>query len=239
MTDQHGGPGWYPDPYHRYQYRYFNGQQWTADVSVDGRRFVDNLPLTSTYRPAYAQAAKPKKGFAVASMVIGICSVVVAWMPFMFFFGIIGLILSIVFGLIGLARARKPDGEGKGLAIAGLVLAAVSLALVPVGVVLTGKVIDQVRDLADPGPYDVAITTCEQRELSTRVEGTITNLDDRTRGYVITVALLNDQGRIIDRAEVTVDTVFAGDSDAFSANLAAEPGSCEVYDVGSTLFATG
>lgn len=35
-------PGWYPDPTRRYEFRYHNGQRWTADVSVHGQRFVEN-----------------------------------------------------------------------------------------------------------------------------------------------------------------------------------------------------
>lgn len=36
--------GWYPDPYRRYEHRYFDGQRWTADVSTGGSSGVD--PLT-------------------------------------------------------------------------------------------------------------------------------------------------------------------------------------------------
>ena len=34
-------PNWYPDPTGRFEYRFYNGQQWTADVSVNGHRSVD------------------------------------------------------------------------------------------------------------------------------------------------------------------------------------------------------
>lgn len=33
--------GWHPDPSGRYEFRYYNGERWTADVSVHGQRFVD------------------------------------------------------------------------------------------------------------------------------------------------------------------------------------------------------
>jgi hypothetical protein len=38
-------PGWYADPLGRFELRYFNGDEWTADVSNDGGRFVDPLGI--------------------------------------------------------------------------------------------------------------------------------------------------------------------------------------------------
>jgi hypothetical protein len=37
-------PGWYPDPGGRYHYRWWNGSEWTAQVSVDGHHLVDTSP---------------------------------------------------------------------------------------------------------------------------------------------------------------------------------------------------
>jgi uncharacterized protein YxjI len=34
-------PNWYPDPYGRHEYRYFDGYQWTDQVSSHGRQSVD------------------------------------------------------------------------------------------------------------------------------------------------------------------------------------------------------
>ena len=42
------GAGWFPDPLGRYDHRWYNGTTWTADVSVDGQRYVDPMPLTPT-----------------------------------------------------------------------------------------------------------------------------------------------------------------------------------------------
>jgi uncharacterized protein YxjI len=39
-TDQHG-PNWYPDPMGRHEYRWFDGSQWTDQVSNHGRQSVD------------------------------------------------------------------------------------------------------------------------------------------------------------------------------------------------------
>lgn len=34
---------WYPDPYHRHEYRYWDGHAWTPNVSDDGQVRIDNV----------------------------------------------------------------------------------------------------------------------------------------------------------------------------------------------------
>jgi hypothetical protein len=61
-------------------------------------------------------AGKKKKGFAIASLVLGL----------LFIFGIPFSVLAIVFGVIQLINIKKhpKDYGGKGMAIAGIVLGA-------------------------------------------------------------------------------------------------------------------
>ena len=65
-------------------------------------------------------STQPKRGngLAVASLVVGICSLL---------FGVIDIVLgplALVFGIIGLQRANR-GAKGRGLAIAGIVLGAI------------------------------------------------------------------------------------------------------------------
>ncbi len=39
-------PGWYADPHHRHQHRYWNGSAWTEHVGDDGVQGTDPLPHT-------------------------------------------------------------------------------------------------------------------------------------------------------------------------------------------------
>ena len=53
--------GWFPDPYGRFQQRYFDGSKWTAHVITDGAQSVDPLGTTVSVpfaTPASALAAK-------------------------------------------------------------------------------------------------------------------------------------------------------------------------------------
>ena len=37
-------PAWYPDPGGRYHFRWWNGTEWTSQVSVHGQHLVDSSP---------------------------------------------------------------------------------------------------------------------------------------------------------------------------------------------------
>lgn len=63
----------------------------------------------------------------VASLVLGILSIIVCWVPCVGQFAIVPGILGIILGGVGIAKAAK-KGTGKGCAIAGLVLSIIATA---------------------------------------------------------------------------------------------------------------
>jgi len=73
--------------------------------------------------PIVYQVVQPTNGLATASLVLGILGIALFW-----FLGFIMSILAIVFGGVGLGRA-KAGAPGKGLALAGLILGIVGLLL--------------------------------------------------------------------------------------------------------------
>lgn len=66
----------------------------------------------------YQQQPQQGNGMAVAAMVLGIIALVLFWVPVLNW--ILGL-LGIVFGAVGMAKAGKIGGRGKGMALAGLI----------------------------------------------------------------------------------------------------------------------
>ena len=57
MTDaQSPAPNWYPDPGGKHEHRYWDGSQWTDDVSDHGRQSVD--PLVGTHVPTTNTSAE-------------------------------------------------------------------------------------------------------------------------------------------------------------------------------------
>ena len=108
-------PGWFNDPAGRFEYRYHNGAVWTSDVASNGQRYVDPVapgggpPIPRSVPPDHLGAANgstSRNGIAVAAMVCGIVSVVLGWIPVLFAVGAVLAVLAIIFGIVGLRRAR-------------------------------------------------------------------------------------------------------------------------------------
>ncbi len=76
---------------------------------------------------------------AVAGLVLGIVALVFCWIPFLNW---ILAILAVIFGAVGVSKANKIGGKGKGMAIAGLVMGIVGALLGVVVIVLLKSAVD-------------------------------------------------------------------------------------------------
>ncbi len=195
-------PGWYADPLRRFELRYYNGSSWTADVSTDGDRFVDPLGIElasqssagasiSNASPTSAPTTNPQatNSPATAAMVLGIIAVAISWLPFIVVLGAVAAVLALAFGTVGVRRST-PTGMGRSRAIAGLVTGATALALAPLGAVLTFVVLDVYDAYLDPGPHEVAITSCEFIGSRAIASGTFENLGNETADFSVLVAFV-------------------------------------------------
>lgn len=83
----------------------------------------DVPPVQQTpYTPPAGQPPKQTDGLGIASMILGILSLICCWVPFLgFLFGIIGLILGLC--------ARRIDGKKSGFAIAGIITSSIGVLL--------------------------------------------------------------------------------------------------------------
>jgi hypothetical protein len=82
-------------------------------------------------RPPIVYGPIPRpSGFAVASLVLGIIGLFLSW----FTFGIPSM-LAVIFGHVGVSRVHRGVGDGKGMAIGGMVLGyfVIALFIVTVG----------------------------------------------------------------------------------------------------------
>ncbi len=256
MNDQRTAAGWFPDPTGRFEFRYHNGVQWTADVSVDGRRFVDQsgAPTFNTgWVPPGAVGALPGKGMAVTAFVVGLVSLVIAWLPFVFVLAAIGAVAGIVFGVLGLRNASRHDGYGHGYAVAGVALSVAAALLCVVGFLFTRAVMREVSDFLDPGEFAVQLTRCDTEKNAAdsnpdvqliidrlvSVEGNITNLGDTAKSYTITIDYKVNGARV-EGDTVSVPVVSPGETATFEATAfvtTATAVACEVNDVlGPTPF---
>lgn len=206
MTDQHYPSGWFPDPLGRYDHRWFNGSAWTSDVSMNGQRFVDPLGIAPGPHggPAtYGQATTGNRA-ATAALVCGLIAVAIAWVPLLVVAGLVLAIIAVVFGAKGLRNSRT-SGAGKGRAVTGLVTGVLALGLSVVGVILTIGVFREVIAFVEPGPRLVEEVECTVDGREATVTGTLTNLDDQERGYVVFVTI-DGSTRYTEIDDVTPDS---------------------------------
>jgi Domain of unknown function (DUF4190) len=86
------------------------GEPAVPDRLPDSRRPEARRPIV------YGPIPKPS-GFAVSALVLGIIGLFLSWITF----GIPSM-LAVIFGHIGVSRVRRGVGDGRGMAIAGMVL---------------------------------------------------------------------------------------------------------------------
>lgn len=78
--------------------------------------------------------ARPRNGFGIAALVLGLFALVLSWTVIG---GIVFGILAVIFGLLGRARVKKGESTSGGLALAGVVLGVVA-ALIAIGLIAIG-----------------------------------------------------------------------------------------------------
>jgi hypothetical protein len=83
----------------------------------------------TTPTPPIPAPVAPRNGMASAGLALGITGILLCWLPLV---GLVAGILGIVFGAIGMSKAGRLGGVGRGAATGGLVCGIVSVVLLPV-----------------------------------------------------------------------------------------------------------
>jgi heme/copper-type cytochrome/quinol oxidase subunit 2 len=81
-----------------------------------------------------APLSRPRNGFGIAALVLGLLALVLSWT---IIGGIVLGLLALIFGLLGRARARRGEATNGGLSLAGIVLGVIGL-LIAIGIVAFG-----------------------------------------------------------------------------------------------------
>jgi hypothetical protein len=189
----------------RFDYRYFDGSTWTADVATGGHRYRDPLQVAAPPVP---------RTFAVASFVIGLVSLASATLPFISLAVPVSALLGCIFAIVALRRHRRGTGRGKGFAIWGL---CISLAAAPTSAIgiatATPAFIRAVRLAVDGEPPSVTIPVCETRNGTPYAEVTVTNIDSSPSSYNVTVVFAESLGgadTTVGKVDISVDTIEPG-----------------------------
>jgi type II secretory pathway pseudopilin PulG len=85
-------------------------------------------PAAETSQSATSSTGQPRKGFAIASLVLGFLSIPTLGLFF------VGALVGFILGIIALVQAsnRPTEYAGKGMAIGGIVLSVLSVIIVPI-----------------------------------------------------------------------------------------------------------
>ncbi|MBW3641898.1 MAG: DUF4190 domain-containing protein [Actinobacteria bacterium] len=115
--------------------------------------------------PAGQGDGQPSNGMGVAALVLGIIALLISWIPIL---GAALAVLALIFGILGLKKARRGQATNQGMAVAGIVLGGIALAiglLVTIaGVALFNS--DEFRNLTDClADADTAAETANCEEL--------------------------------------------------------------------------
>lgn len=94
----------------------------------------------------YVETPRPSKGMAVASITLGIVGACIGMIPLFGLFAFPMGILAVIFGLIGVRKAKRNGGGGKGLARAGWIMGLVAITLGVVGMQIVSGAIDDLDD---------------------------------------------------------------------------------------------
>lgn len=245
-------PGWYADPLRRFELRWFNGADWTADVANGEHRFVD--PQGTRVLPAGDAATRSATGstadpattpsgssagnpIASAAMALGIVAVAISWLPFVVVLGFVAALLAIAFGTIGLRRAGT-TGDGRGRAIAGIATGASAIVAATIGVALSIITLNAYDEYLEPVAHEVAITECTLVGSRATAQGTIENLGADAADFSVLVGFVrvgtDNEHRT---ARATLDDVAPGERRTFEVQrqVELEAVDCLVVDVNGPL----
>ena len=106
-------------------------------------------PLDRKGNPT-SRAAKKEKKMGVASLVLGIVALVVAWIPCVGAYALVFSIVGLILGAVGIAVAKK-KGQGKGLSIAGLVCNVIATAIAVIWCVVMAKATSELDKAVNGG----------------------------------------------------------------------------------------
>jgi hypothetical protein len=90
------------------------------------------LPVSALPYQVPASIGSPQNGMAIASLVLGIVSLVTI---LCYGFGLIPGILAIVFGILARKEIRRTEAQGMGMAMAGIVCGSIAIGLLVLGVI--------------------------------------------------------------------------------------------------------
>jgi hypothetical protein len=205
-------PSWQPDPTARYEFRWFNGHGFTADVATGGVRSIDPFAVpAANHRPP-----APSRTMAVVSLVAGIVGLALSWMPFLVVLGVLAAFVAVATGLVAMRRIGQGTAGGPRAALAGAATGIIALFASSIGLDNTRSVVNDIERYADTGAFTIDITDCRLDGTTAVATGTIVNDNPSLeRSYIVRISFSEGRDQVaVVRSEL--DDVAAGDTASFT-----------------------
>ena len=103
-------------------------QHYTEDPQYVSQQYQNGYPQPSP--------AAPGRGFAIASLVLGICALVFSWVPLLGLYIGVSALVGLVMGVLSLVRIKQGKAEGKVMSIVGTALSALALIIITLVTIL-------------------------------------------------------------------------------------------------------
>ncbi len=205
-------PSWQPDPTARYEFRWFNGHGFTADVASGGVRTIDPFAVPAAdHRPP-----APPRTMAIISLVAGLVGLALSWMPFLVVLGVLAAFVAVGTGLVAMRRIGLGTAGGPRAALVGTATGIIALFASSIGLDNTRSVVNDIERYADIGAFTVDIADCRLDGTTAVASGTIVNENTSLeRSYIVRVSFSEGRDELaVVRTEL--DDVAAGDTAAFT-----------------------
>ena len=149
---------------------------------------------------------------ALVSLILGIVSFFCLWG--------IGGILAIVFGILGMGKAKQMNGTGKGMSIAGLILGVINIVgtvlFIIIVAVAGNKASNEISSWtgkADPSQYSYTIDSCEVDSLGyPSMMLTVKNSTSKSKSWTFDYEFRTASGSVIDSGTTLPESVPGNDS---------------------------
>ena len=95
-----------------------------------GGNYPPSMPPPGNYQPSMPPPPQESSsGLAIAGMILGIAGILGSWIPFLNIISILIAIIGLILSLIALKQCREKKLEGRGMAIAGLILSSLTIII--------------------------------------------------------------------------------------------------------------
>ena len=187
-----------------------------------GGNYQPPMPPPGNYQPSMPPPQGNSSGLAIAGMILGIAGILGSWIPFLNIISILIAIIGLILSLIALKQCREKKLEGRGMAIAGLILSSLTIIISIIFLIwgfqavseLQERVQEEYEETLEEGQEEEVKSEAEEAEVSNRLDQHWRNEDRGREVFLISLAL-QDHAANNNSILPAHNQIFKGDNQTF------------------------